>query len=67
MRTIYNIATGETTIDPDFVPEPVAPPPPPQVPVAVAMRQARLALEAIGKLDDVNAAIAQFRTATGSK
>jgi hypothetical protein len=58
MRTIYDIATGEITVDPDFVPEPVAPTPP-RVPVAVAMRQARLALEAIGKLDDVDAAIAQ--------
>ena len=58
MRTIYNIATGQITVDPDFVPEPVAPPPP-QVPVAVAMRQARQVLLAIGKLDVVDAAIAQ--------
>lgn len=58
MRTIYNVATGQITVDPDFVPEPV-PPPPPRVPAAVAMRQARLALDAIGKLDDVDAAIAQ--------
>jgi hypothetical protein len=58
MRTVYDIATGETTIDPDFVPEPVAPPPP-QVPASVWMRQARLALLAIGRLDDVEAAIAQ--------
>jgi hypothetical protein len=58
MRTIYNIATEQITVDPDFVPEPVAPPPP-QVPVSVWMRQARLALLSIGKLEDVEAAIAQ--------
>jgi hypothetical protein len=58
MRTIYNIATGQITIDPDFVPEPVAPSPP-QVPVSVWMRQARLALHQIDKLQAVDAAIAQ--------
>jgi hypothetical protein len=58
MRTVYDIATGEITVDPDFVPEPVASPPP-QVPVAVTMRQARLVLHQIGKLPAVDAAIAQ--------
>jgi hypothetical protein len=43
MRTIYNIDTGEITIDPDFVPEPV-PPTPPQVPAEVSRGQALIAL-----------------------
>jgi hypothetical protein len=43
MRTIYDIATGEITIDPDFVPEP-APPSPPRVPTEVSRGQALIAL-----------------------
>ena len=39
-------------------PEPADPPPPPGVPQAVTMRQARLALLAAGKLGQVAAAIA---------
>lgn len=43
MRTIYDIATGEITVDPDFVPEPVAPTPP-RVPTEVSRGQALIAL-----------------------
>ena len=40
--------------------KPPEPPPPPPVPRSVTMRQARLALLAVGKLDDVDAAIAMI-------
>lgn len=46
---------GYTWDGTDFI---APPPPPPVVPAEVTMRQARLALLAIGKLDDVEALIA---------
>ena len=52
MRTVYNIDTGETTIDPDFVPEP-APPSPPQVPAEVSRGQALIALFQAAGVTDV--------------
>jgi hypothetical protein len=45
-------------------PEPADPPPPASVPTVATMRQARLALLNIGKLDDVEAAIAAIPDAT---
>ena len=39
MRVIYDAATGRTTIDHDWQPEPLPPPPPP---AAVTRRQLRL-------------------------
>lgn len=43
------------------------PPPPTPVPAEVTMRQARLALLAIGKLDDVDAALASIHDAARRK
>jgi len=39
MRVIYDARTGKTTVDPDWQPEPLPPPP---VPSAVTRRQLRL-------------------------
>jgi hypothetical protein len=51
MRTIYDATTGEITVDPDFVPEPV-PPTPPQVPAEVSRGQALIALFQAASITD---------------
>jgi hypothetical protein len=51
MRTIYNIVTGEITVDPDFVPEPVAPSPS-RVPTEVSRGQALIALFQAASITD---------------
>ena len=50
MRKIINVETGEVTEDPDFVPEPPNPIPPPPV-TSVTARQARLWLLRAGVTD----------------
>ena len=52
MRKIVNAITGEITEDPDFLPEPVEPIPPPPV-TSVTARQARLWLLRAGVTDAI--------------
>lgn len=55
---------GEHTVE-DWQEPPIDTPPPPVVPAAVTMRQARLALFQAGKLSLVNTAVASMQGAQG--